>query len=128
LYYKNEIERAITENIYKKLQSNKIVLLIRARCVGKTKIIQKSLKKYASKNVLKLNGEDKEDPSLLSIRSIANYKRLLYGLDLLVINEAQHIKNIGFILKLIVDKIGGIKVLVTGSSMFDLNNELGNPS
>jgi predicted AAA+ superfamily ATPase len=94
---KNEIERAIAENIYKKLQPKKVLLFVGARHVGKTKFIQKFLKKYASKNVLKLNVEYKENTSLLSKRNVANYKRLLYGIDLLVIDEAQHIKNIGFI-------------------------------
>ena len=125
MYY--ETKRAITENIYKKSQPNKVVLLVDARRIEKTKLIQKFLKKYASKNVLKLNGEDKDDASLLSKRSVSNYKRLLLGIDLLVIDEAQHIKNIGFILKLIVDEIDGIEVLVTSSSMFNLNNELGEP-
>ncbi|MEZ0131172.1 ATP-binding protein, partial [Flavobacterium sp. LBUM151] len=60
-------------------------------------------------------------------RSVNNYKRLLSGLDLLVIDEAQNIPEIGLILKLIVDSIDGIKVIATGSSMFDLSNKLGEP-
>ena len=91
MYY--ETKRAITENIYKKSQPNKVVLLVNARRIGKTKFIQKFLKKYASKNVLKLNGEDKDDASLLSKRSVSNYKRLLLGIDLLVIDEAQYQKH-----------------------------------
>ena len=45
----------------------------------------------------------------------------------MAIDEAQHIPNIGYILKLIIDEIEGIKIIVTGSSMFDLNNQLGEP-
>jgi len=53
-------------------------------------------------------------------RTIANYKRLLDGIELLAIDEAQNIPEIGQKLKLIVDEISGIKVLASGSSSFDL--------
>lgn len=49
------------------------------------------------------------------------------NIDLLVIDEAQIIPDIGLILKLIVDSIPGMKVITTGSSVFDLNNNLGEP-
>lgn len=76
---------------------------------------------------MKLNGEDINDANLLKDRSVANYKRLLLNIDLLVIDEAQTIPDIGLILKLIVDSIEGIKIIATGSSVFDLNNHLGEP-
>jgi predicted AAA+ superfamily ATPase len=74
-----------------------------------------------------LNGEDKNNANLLKERSVANYKRLLLNVNLLVIDEAQNIPDIGMILKLIVDSIEGIKIIVTGSSVFDLSNNLGEP-
>jgi len=46
---------------------------------------------------------------------------------MLVIDEAQNIPEIGKILKLIVDHVDGIKIIATGSSMFDLSNKLGEP-
>src|SRR5690606_6802946 len=74
---------------------------------------------------LALNGEDVNDADLLKERSVANYRRLLDGIEILTIDEAQHIPEIGFILKLIVDAIDGIKVIATGASMFDFANNLG---
>jgi predicted AAA+ superfamily ATPase len=68
-----------------------------------------------------------DDISLLKERSVANYKRLLTNIEVLAIDEAQHIPEIGQILKLIVDSIDGIKVIATGSSVFDLTNNLGEP-
>ena len=49
------------------------------------------------------------------------------GIDLLAIDEAQNIPQIGSILKLIVDEIPGISVLASGSSSFDLLNKTGEP-
>lgn len=124
---KPEIERAVINVINRKAQPNKVILLVGARRVGKTEFIKKYLSNFSSDKVLKLNGEDLDDASLLTNRSVANYKRLLDGIELLAIDEAQHIPNIGLILKLIIDEIEGIKIIVTGSSMFDLNNQLGEP-
>ena len=58
---------------------------------------------------------------------MANYRHLLTGIDLLAIDEAQNIPQIGNILKLIVDEIPGISVLASGSSSFDLLNKTGEP-
>lgn len=124
---KTEIERAVINVVNKKAQPNKVILLVGARRVGKTRFIKKYIDNFSPTKVLKLNGEDIDDIELLARRSIANYKRLLKNIDLLAIDEAQHIPNIGLILKLIIDEIDGIKIIVTGSSMFDLNNQLGEP-
>jgi predicted AAA+ superfamily ATPase len=90
-------------------------------------LISNYLQNIPFKSYLKLNGEDINDANLLKERSVSNYKRLLLNIDLLVIDEAQIIPDIGLILKLIVDSIPGIKIIATGSSIFDLNNNLGEP-
>lgn len=51
----------------------------------------------------------------------------MQNIDLLLIDEAQVIPEIGKILKLIIDNISGIRVIVTGSSAFDLANVSGEP-
>ena len=70
---------------------------------------------------------DATSVSVLSNRTVANYMRLMGDKKLLVIDEAQTIPEIGNILKLMVDEIDGIKIVATGSSVFDLENELGEP-
>lgn len=122
----NHIKRAVFNDLKNKLIPNKVLILLGARRVGKTQLINKYVKETKDK-VLQLNGEDLVDVKLLEERSVANYKRLLQNIDLLVIDEAQNIPEIGLILKLIVDTIKGIKVIATGSSMFDLSNQLGEP-
>lgn len=124
---KNSIERAVLNQFETKVLHNKVLLLLGARRVGKTELIKKYLEKIPKEDYLKLNGEDIEDANLLKARSVSNYKRLLANTKLLVIDEAQNIPDIGLILKLIVDTIGGIKIIATGSSVFDLSNKLGEP-
>ena len=120
-------KRVLLTEFSKKLLPEKVLLLLGARRVGKTKLIKDFIQEHPQNVYLQLNGEDILDSNLLKERSVANYQRLLSGIDVLVIDEAQHIPEIGLILKLIVDSIKGLKVIATGSSMFDLVNNLGEP-
>lgn len=123
----NYFKRAIIQEFNRKLLPNKVLILLGARRVGKTELITNYLQTIPGESYLKLNGEDINDANLLKERSVSNYQRLLLNIDLLVIDEAQIIPDIGLILKLIVDSIPGIKIIATGSSIFDLNNNLGEP-
>ncbi|MHB9140888.1 MAG: ATP-binding protein [Paludibacter sp.] len=120
------IKRLLEDQIFNRLISNKVVLLFGARRVGKTVLMRQIIERFEGKTLL-LNGEDYDSLSILEPQSIANYKRLLDGIDLLAIDEAQNIPQIGYKLKLIVDEIPGIKVLASGSSSFDLQNKAGEP-
>lgn len=123
----NYLKRVLLEDFGKKVLPKKVLILLGARRVGKTELIKNYLQTVPTGSYLQLNGEDINDANLLKERSVANYKRLLHNIDLLVIDEAQTILDIGLILKLIVDSIDGIKIIATGSSIFDLNNHLGEP-
>jgi hypothetical protein len=112
--------------ILKKLQPNKVIVLVGARRVGKTELIKKLIEKVNEK-VLFLNGDDIESHNLLEIQSTANFKRLIGDTKFLIIDEAQEIPAIGKKLKLMVDTIEGLKILVTGSSAFEINNQIGEP-
>jgi predicted AAA+ superfamily ATPase len=120
------LERKITSKIKSRLVPNKVILIFGARRVGKTVLIQQ-ITNYFEGKILLLNGEDDDSVALLREKSISNYKNLLKGIDLLVIDEAQNIPEIGQKLKLMVDEIAGIKIIASGSSSFDLNNKTGEP-
>lgn len=124
---KNHLKRAVLSEFHKKVIPNKVLVLLGARRVGKTELIKNYLETISQNTYLQLNGEDINNVNLLKERSVNNYKKLLANVNLLVIDEAQNIADIGMILKLIVDTIDGIKIIVTGSSMFDLGNKIGEP-
>jgi uncharacterized protein len=123
----NYYKRAILAEFHRKLLPNKVMILLGARRVGKTDLIKNYLTTIPKSDYLQLNGENLDDSNLLKERSVSNYSRLLANVKLLVIDEAQNIPDIGMILKLIVDSIDGIKIIATGSSVFDLSNKLGEP-
>lgn len=120
------VNRILQEKITARIAPNKAVLIFGARRVVKTVMMRKIVDNYSGRTMM-LNGEDYDTLALLENRSIANYRHLLDGIDLLAIDEAQNIPQIGSILKLIVDEIPGISVLASGSSSFDLLNKTGEP-
>lgn len=121
------IPRYLHKNIVNRLKPNKAVLIYGARRVGKTALIKSIIAELPQDEVLFVNGEDQIVAEQFAIRTIANYKLLIGSKKYLVIDEAQNIERIGSVLKLIVDEIDGIHVLVSGSSVFDLSNKLGEP-
>lgn len=120
------INRVIEKTLMERLIPNKVNLIFGTRRVGKTFLLKKIRSTITFKTLL-LQGEDADTQQLLAQKSIANYERILQNTELLVIDEAQAVPEIGKILKLIVDNIEGIRIIVTGSSAFDLANLSGEP-
>ncbi|KUK76544.1 MAG: Putative ATPase (AAA+ superfamily), partial [candidate division WS6 bacterium 34_10] len=118
------IKRSIDLNKY--LEKNKVLIIYGARQVGKTTLV----KNFLSNTNLKYSfytGDDIQFAKDLSKCDLYTIKKLVGDIELLVIDEAQKIDNIGRALKLIVDNIDNIYVLVTGSSSFDLANSTSEP-
>ena len=120
------LKRDIEDRIFEDLVIGKVILIYGARRVGKTVLLEQLVSRYNGK-VSVLNGEDFTTQTLLAERNVINYRQLLAGTNLLVIDEAQGIPEIGKILKLIVDGVKDVAVLVSGSSAFDLQNFAGEP-
>jgi hypothetical protein len=118
--------RDLSENIIKKLQPNKVVLVLGARRVGKTFLVRKILTRIVEP-VLILNGEDINVHDKLAIRTVENYKQILGSYKFLYIDEAQKIPEIGLKLKLMIDEIEGLKIIISGSSSFDIHKDAGEP-
>lgn len=123
----NYIPRAVEALFSKKVQAQKVLVLYGPRRVGKTQLITRYLQDKKEADFLLLNGEDQTVQQVLLERKEENYRQLLGDKRLLVIDEAQQIPEIGKKLKLMVDQIEGIQVIATGSSVFDLDNQLGEP-
>ena len=121
-----DLPRIQINELLKSLKPQKVTLLLGARRVGKSVLIDQLLANY-KRPYLYLNGEDEDTHQLLAQRTVSNYTRVLNGNDLLVIDEAQGIPDIGKKLKLMVDSIKGLKILATGSSAFYILNISGEP-
>ncbi len=123
--YKREIE----SRIQKWLFQEKIIILYGARQVGKTTLAKQILDYQKEKN-LKTGYFNCEDPivqdSLIN-KSAEQIHDFLKTPDFVVLDEAQSIKNIGRILKIYHDQYPNVQIIATGSSSFDLANEINEP-
>jgi len=120
------VTRIIKEQVTSYLRPNKVVVLLGPRRVGKTVLINQIIAE-TSEPYLLLYGEDQDVQRQLEYRSTQRYKNLLGDAKLLIIDEAQKVKDIGQVLKLMVDTIDDLKILATGSSAFDLEKFMGEP-
>ncbi len=120
------IHRSLENLVRKALKPNRAVIVLGARRVGKTELIKNLLSNW-DEPYLFLNGDDQMVQDLFEPRTQTNYQRLLGNTRFLIIDEAQSISDIGMKLKLMLDSIPNLKVLVSGSSVLDLNNQLGEP-
>jgi len=119
------ITRTLENIIRNKLFKGKAILLMGARQVGKTTLLKKIVK--GNDKVLWLNGDEPDIQALFSNISAVRLKALLGQCNILVIDEAQRIENVGLRLKLITDAIPEVQLIATGSSSFELASKVNEP-
>jgi uncharacterized protein len=104
----------------------KVLIIYGPRRSGKTTLLKHLLEKITEKNIF-VTGDDITIQEYLSSQSLEKLKSFIGDKKLIIIDEAQRIKNIGLNLKLIVDNIPNVKIIATGSSSFDLSKMIGEP-
>ena len=108
------------------LNSSKILLLYGPRQAGKTTLIKQVLAGSVLRK-LEINADEQRYHDVLSSRDLNQLRLLVEGYDLLFIDEAQRIPDIGLNLKILRDGLPQLKIIVTGSSSFELANRTQEP-
>ncbi len=108
------------------LQAGKALLVYGPRRVGKTTLLQNFLKSTHLKYKLD-SGDNIRTQQLLGSQDFSQILAYVEGYELLAIDEAQNIPNIGMAVKIIVDQRPDIRVILTGSSSFELAGQVGEP-
>jgi predicted AAA+ superfamily ATPase len=119
------IARILDKSIRERFGTGKVILLMGARQVGKTTLVRDWIQDTS--DTLFLNGDDADVRDLFENSSSTRFMALFGGKKQVVIDEAQRIRDIGLKLKLIVDQSARIQVIATGSSSFDLANQVNEP-
>lgn len=120
------INRQIAGLIERDFFKGKVIVLLGARQVGKSTLIR-MLPLCEQKKTLWLDGENADVHQLLKDANVDRLKQLTASNQIVVIDEAQKIDNIGSILKLFADYCKDIQVIASGSSAFELRNTLNEP-
>ncbi|QQG40697.1 MAG: ATP-binding protein [Candidatus Levyibacteriota bacterium] len=113
-------------DIGKLLKPQKVLVIYGPRRVGKTTMLQDYLNSTQLKYKLDI-GDNIRTQQILGSQDFSQILEYAQGYELIAIDEAQQIPNIGMGLKIIIDQIPNIKVIATGSSSFDLSHQIGEP-
>lgn len=120
--YRRAIQSTIEANLYK----GKAIIIYGARQVGKTTLCRAIMQNYSA-NALYLNCDEPDIRQALTHKTSTELRFILGNKTLIVIDEAQRVKDIGLTLKLLIDAYPEIQIIATGSSSFDLSNETKEP-
>ena len=120
------IKRSLEQKIYSRFNKGKIILLLGPRQAGKTTLCQ-SITKNSESPTIWFNGDEPDVRDIFSSATSTRLKGLIGKNRLIIIDEAQRIKNIGVTLKLLADNFNEIQVIVTGSSSLELTGEVNEP-
>jgi predicted AAA+ superfamily ATPase len=113
------IKRTLSQTIQEKFFKGKAIVLLGSRQVGKTTLIKQLL---LDRPYLFLNGDDPATRDLLERASLSRLKNILGEHNLVFIDEAQRIPDIGLTAKMIIDTFHGVQLLLSGSSALEINH------
>jgi len=121
------IERTILKAIQEKLGTGKAILVLGPRQTGKSTLLRE-IAKNADAPTLWLDCDfPKTRNDLAKIASRSQMKDLLGNARLVLIDEAQMVRDIGMVLKIITDHFKEVQLVASGSSAFELSNVINEP-
>ena len=118
------IKRALFQKLNEKFNKGKAIVLLGPRQVGKTTLINTCLE---GQDFLFLNGDDPEIRNLLENTGVSKLRLIIGKNTLIFIDEAQRIKDIGLIAKMIIDQFKEVQLIVSGSSALEINQSTQEP-
>jgi len=123
-----KIKRTLLSVVKNELtRTNKGLVIYGPRQVGKTTLVNDLLSEFQLKT-LTLNGDQRgEWWALLTSRELPKLSLLVSGYEMIFIDEAQRIPEIGLSLKILLDNFPKLKIIVTGSSSLDLASKTSEP-
>lgn len=113
-------------NLGSLVQKGKVLVVYGPRRVGKTTLLNGFLSQTKLKYKLD-SGDNIKTQEVLNSQDFSQILEYVAGYELLAVDEAQHIFNVGMGLKILVDERPGLIIIATGSSSFDLVQQLGEP-
>lgn len=116
--------RSLQPIIESRFHQGKTILILGPRQVGKTTLINACL---ANKNTLFLDGDDPHVQRVLHQAGFSELARLIGSFKWVFIDEAQRIKRIGLLAKIMHDQFPDVQLLISGSSALEISQSTQEP-
>jgi hypothetical protein len=118
-------KRYLEDQVKLSLKEGLVVIIYGARQVGKTTLARKIMTAY--QRPLYVNADEVTERLRLQNKGSLELKDYFGNADIVVVDEAQRVENIGLTAKIIHDAYPEIKILLTGSSSLDLAAKIKEP-
>jgi len=115
------------QDIQSNLYPGRVLIIYGPRRVGKTTLLQSYLNARGDKKIFSATGDDIVIRELFLSENRARILDFAAPYEIIAIDEAQNVKNIGIGTKMIIDAFPEKILILTGSSSFDLSREIGEP-
>jgi predicted AAA+ superfamily ATPase len=118
------------QDIKKNIFPRRALIVYGPRRIGKTTLLKEYLReqdKNSAKKIAYYIGDDMRIRELFSSQIRDNILDFAAPYDIIAIDEAQQIADIGLGTKMIIDAFPEKEIVLTGSSSFDLSNKIGEP-
>ena len=119
---KRDLEKTIISRLFKK----KVIIIVGPRQVGKTTLLQ-LIADSMDKRKLFLNCDEPDIRRKLDLPTSTQLKAIVGDAEIVLIDEAQRVRDIGITLKLLIDSIPEKQIIVTGSLALELSNLINEP-
>jgi predicted AAA+ superfamily ATPase len=126
LKIKAMIQRKLSQTLEKDFFKQKIIVVLGPRQVGKTTLLKQIVGNNDS--VLMFNCDNLDERTALENKNTTELRHLFGNHKIVMIDEAQRVKNIGLTLKIAADTIHDVQVIATGSSSLDIGHEINEPA
>jgi len=123
MWLKRYLRNTISDELVK---GQKLVVLYGARQTGKTSLLTSITDELPYKTV-RVNADQARYQEVFSGQDLRKMRDLVEGYEMLFIDEGQKIPDLGIHLKILHDELPSLRIVVTGSSSFDLATKIGEP-
>ena len=122
------IKRLQEDLILKDFFKGKVIVIVGARQVGKTTLLHQISQQFRGKKILKINADNPTEADLLRKKDFVELNQIVGDNEIVLIDEAQRVPDVGITIKLLVDNYKNTKqIIVTGSSTINLLQSTSEP-
>lgn len=121
------IKRKIEEKIKAALFKGRVIVIYGPRQAGKTTLVKDILRSLVGHTSRYVNCDEPDVRRALEYKTSTEMRSFLGDIEVVVLDEAQRISDIGLTLKLLVDTFPEVQIIATGSSSFELANKINEP-